>query len=50
VAQQTKNILNLKGLINQSQNRLTRKFYTTGKKNVMAKLMNWDESIIEDLG
>ena len=49
IAQQTKNILTLKGLINCSQNHLIRKFYTNGNKNVMAKLMNWDESIIEDL-
>lgn len=49
IAQQTKKILNLKGLINCSQNHLSRKFYTNGNKNVLARLMNWDESIIEDL-
>ena len=49
IARQTKIVLEKSKLLNKNETKAEHAFYTNGSREVMANLMDWDQSIIQKL-
>jgi glutamate racemase len=49
IARQTKIVLEKSKLLNKNETKAEHVFYTNGSREVMANLMDWDQSIIQKL-